>query len=198
MVNERIALNRLEVDVLENDILVRRHLERYSIIRQHVWGTVLDAACGMGYGTYLMAKNPDVKLCIGIDHHEESIKVARSVFGSLGNLKFIHDTIANWAPDRVDCLVSLETIEHLKDPRDIADLAKRSAALEAIITIPLKKTTHYNPYHQWDLTQDDILAIFGPDWPLWNSFTFTYDTLFLHLIRFKRDRMRGTSYRGRV
>ncbi|NKB43956.1 MAG: hypothetical protein GKS03_06710 [Alphaproteobacteria bacterium] len=58
--DERLFIPRDQVETLEKDILLRRHVERYAVARQFVYGTVVDLACGCGYGTHILAKNPDV------------------------------------------------------------------------------------------------------------------------------------------
>ena len=68
---QRIYLNRETVDSLEDQILISRHLERYALVRQFLYGKVLDIACGVGYGSYLLAKNPDVKQNKKTTHYNE-------------------------------------------------------------------------------------------------------------------------------
>ena len=51
-VRERIYLDRSKLEEFEIDILNRRHIERYAMVRQWLWGKVLDVSCGCGYGTY--------------------------------------------------------------------------------------------------------------------------------------------------
>src|SRR4051812_16279353 len=43
---ERIGMTRSELETIEHDILRRRHVERYAIVRQFVYGRVVDCACG--------------------------------------------------------------------------------------------------------------------------------------------------------
>ena len=57
---ERIVIDKANIDSIEEDIIIRRGIERYMYVRQFVYGNVLDIACGEGYGSYLMSKNPDV------------------------------------------------------------------------------------------------------------------------------------------
>jgi 2-polyprenyl-3-methyl-5-hydroxy-6-metoxy-1,4-benzoquinol methylase len=156
---ERIVLDKALVDKMEEDMLIRRHIERYALVRQYLFGNVLDAACGVGYGTYLLAKNPDVTSIRGVDCDNESIAFANSNFKSdkifFENNK-IEDVIGEY-----DILVSLETIEHLEEPIVLAELAERCNIKEIIVSYPTKKTTHYNKYHHWDLDTADLKYIFS-------------------------------------
>lgn len=155
---ERIIIDKENIDALEEDIIIRRGIERYMYVRQFVYGNVLDTACGVGYGSYLMSKNPDVKCITAVDRSEKAIANAKECF-SKENVNFIlgsPETING----KFDVLVSLETIEHLADPVILKDLVERCKIPEIIISFPKKKTTHYNPYHLWDYTKEDILRIF--------------------------------------
>ena len=50
---ERIVIDKANIDSIEEDIIIRRGIERYMYVRQFVYGNVLDIACGEGYGSYL-------------------------------------------------------------------------------------------------------------------------------------------------
>lgn len=183
---ERIDMTLGRLDEIEKDILLRRHIERYAIVRQFVYGQVVDFACGVGYGTYLLSKNPDVEHIYGVDIDQDAIDRANEEFGR-PNITFVKNDIRDFRLDRADVLISLETAEHLEDPTIIFDFAVRSGVKEAIVSFPSKKTTHYNRFHMWDLTLQDISDIFSPNFIVHNSFSFTFDTQFVHLLRVERD-----------
>jgi SAM-dependent methyltransferase len=182
---ERITITKPEAEAIERDILIRRHIERYAIVRQYAYGRTLDCACGVGYGTHLLAKNADVTKIYGIDGDAASIEHARREFGS-EKIEFVHGDIANTTLPDIDFLVSLETIEHLPDPRVLSALAQRCHVQEVMVSFPAKKTTHYNPHHFWDFSVQDILEIFD-DFVMINNFSYTFDTQFVHLARLKRS-----------
>lgn len=179
-------MTRQEAEAIEHDILIRRHIERYAIIRQFAYGRTLDCACGVGYGTHLLAKNADVSKIYGIDSDPECIAYAKKEFGG-DKIEYICDDIANITLPNIDFLASLETIEHLPDPRVLNELSQRCNVQEILISFPAKKTTHYNKYHYWDLTIQDVLEIFGSDYVMINNFSYTFDTQFVHLARLKRE-----------
>lgn len=156
---ERIVLDRDLVDTMEQDMLIRRHIERYALVRQYIFGRVLDAACGVGYGSYLLAKNPDVISMHGVDCDQESVSFAEQNFKS-EKISFECNKIENVTGD-YDVLVSLETIEHLEEPQILADMAVRCNIKEVLVSYPTKKTTHYNKYHLWDLDAADLKYIFS-------------------------------------
>ncbi len=182
---EFIRITKDDAERLEKDILIRRHIERYAIVRQFVHGKMVDCACGVGYGTHLMAKNPDVTSAIGIDITPECIETAQREFSS-PKVKFVQGDINTIDVGQADFLVSLETIEHLPDPAALARFAERLNVQEAIISYPTKKTTHYNKHHLWDIIEQDILDLFD-NFVLFNKFDYTFDTRFIHLVRRQRN-----------
>lgn len=183
---ERIQMTRREAEAIEQDILIRRHIERYAIIRQFAYGRTVDCACGVGYGTHLLAKNSDVSRIYGIDSDPDCIAYAKKEFGG-DRIEFVCGDLASITLPEIDFLASLETIEHLPDPRYLNRFAQRCNVKEILVSFPSKKTTHYNKHHCWDLTVQDVLEIFSSDYAMINSFSYTFDTQFVHLARLKRE-----------
>jgi ubiquinone/menaquinone biosynthesis C-methylase UbiE len=191
---ERIELTRQEAESIERDILIRRHIERYAIVRQFAYGRTLDCACGVGYGTHLLAKNSDITKIYGLDGDSASIAHARREFSG-DRIEFINANIGDVILPDIDFLVSIETIEHLPDPRALNELSQRCSVQEIMVTFPAKKTTHYNKHHYWDLTVQDILDIFADDFVMINNFSYTFDTQFVHLARLQRSGARPRRFR---
>jgi len=161
-VRERIYLTGEELDRMELDIMNRRHIERYGIIRQYCSGVVMDVACGCGYGSYLISKNPDVEDVIAFDQEQEAIEWAQVNFGH-GKVQFKQSTIKQFNME-ADMVVAFEIIEHLHKPKQLIDLIERSNAIKALISFPTKKTTHYNPHHYHDFDKCDIIGMFSREW----------------------------------
>ncbi len=155
---ERIVIDKKDIDNIEEDIIIRRGIERYMYARQFVYGHVLDIACGEGYGSYLMSKNPDVTKITAFDKSEQAVANANKNF-SKDNIKFVVG-VPETVEGKFDFLVSLETVEHLSEPDVLKEMALRCHIPEIIISFPSKKTTHYNKYHMWDFTKEDMLRLF--------------------------------------
>lgn len=89
------------------------HAERYKFCRRYVQNkTVLDAACGFGAGSVILA---DVaKAVFGADLNEDELVYART-HCSKHNIKYVKAdvTALPFADNFFDFAVSLETIEHL-------------------------------------------------------------------------------------
>lgn len=179
---ERIMIDKQTIDELEEDIIIRRGLERYMYARQFAYGDVLDIACGVGYGSYLISKNPDVKIVHGYDRAEKAINQANDSFSS-EKIEFILGDPTQ-VDKKYDVLVCLETIEHLQNPTILNELVNRCGINEIIISFPNKKTTHYNQYHIWDITEEDIIRIFE-EFQCFNK-KILHDSTIMNLVRIER------------
>ncbi len=188
---ERIIIDKNNVDSIEEDIIIRRGIERYMYARQFVYGDVLDIACGIGYGSYLMSKNPDVHNIIAVDKNENTIKIANENFRS-DKIKFILGQ-PEYITDIFDVLVCLETIEHLSDPTVLKNMVNRCGIKEIIISFPNKKTTHYNKYHIWDMNKEAVLELFD-NFELYKT-NYLHDSSIMNLIKIERNRTKVNRYR---
>lgn len=90
----------------------RAHLNRYGFALAYVKNkTVLDIACGSGYGSQLLAQRG--KKIYGVDIANEAIDFALRHHLE-ENIYFIQQSIENLRlPEKVDVVISFETIEHL-------------------------------------------------------------------------------------
>ena len=102
------------------------HWHRYALVRQLCQHrTVLDVACGEGYGAAMMAEN--ALRVTGVDISTDAIRHARSSYGHRANLEFIAASCDSLPfPDAsFDLAVSFETIEHIETQQAfIAELAR--------------------------------------------------------------------------
>jgi len=155
---ERIYLDKEEFMEFENQIRLNEHLRRYAAVRRFCYGNVLDFACGCGYGSYLVAVNPDVTKVTGVDLDADAVDWAKKEFSS-DKIEFI-STDVNAVAEKFDTLVCLETIEHLEDLSLVVNLTDRCAIDQLIISFPDKKSTHFNKFHHHDFVIQDILDLF--------------------------------------
>jgi ubiquinone/menaquinone biosynthesis C-methylase UbiE len=96
------------------------HLGRYEFASHSVQGkTVLDVACGTGYGAPSLVAAGARSYC-GVDISAEAVEFAESRYKVSPNVSFMVgdacrlDGIDDGA---IDVVISFETIEHLADPR---------------------------------------------------------------------------------
>ena len=90
------------------------HMHRYSVLKTVLKDKiVLDAACGTGYGSNIIASV--AKEVYGIDISQEAIEYAISNFTECRNLKYIKADISElpFENKTFDIVVSFETIEHV-------------------------------------------------------------------------------------
>jgi SAM-dependent methyltransferase len=98
-------------DVPEENYWYQRHLVVYEWIAQRVHGRkVVDLACGEGYGSAVLART--AASVIGVDANPEAFEHARAKYTQVA---FERNMIELWQGD-VDCVVFLQTIEHIQDP----------------------------------------------------------------------------------
>ena len=133
----------------------RLHRYRYEVARKFTRksDTVLDCACGNGYGREILR---------GAWHGVDKImpKDFRGVTAT-----FTEADLCTWVPPfDYDIFVGLETIEHLESIDAYVAAAKR-AKLTIVISTPIIPTVHFNPFHVRDFTKDSLEALFD-DWDL--------------------------------
>lgn len=178
-VKERIYITDSELEIIENRLSVEAHVQRYGFVRQYVHDHVLDCACGCGYGTYMLSKNPDVKSIIGVDRSKEAIDFAMDNYCDKKTF-FTHcENIEDFEVECIDQLVSIETIEHLKDPMTLIEMAIRNEVPELIISFPTKKSTHYNKFHYHDFTFNDIKEMLVGYYKVKDSFEYKREVGFV-------------------
>ncbi len=183
-VEQQILLPRSEMLRIEQEIRIRRHVERYALLRQFAQGTVCDAACGCGYGSYLLATNPDVKKVIGLDISKESIEFANKEYKT-DKTSFILTSVAEWTgTEKIDQLISVETIEHIQDKSILPAFVDRNKINQVLLTYPSKKTTHYNEFHHHDYNLQQVLDAFS-SFTCYKHFNWEYEFDVVFLLRHK-------------
>lgn len=146
------------------------HYHRYHVVADWVENkVVLDAACGEGYGSHILAQKADRVL--GIDVSSEAVQHAKSAYPQ-DNLRFMQgDVLALDLPDHsVDVVVSFETIEHVAEHQQLLSEFKRVLKKDGllIISTPDKaeysdKTGFVNEYHVKELYQDEFADLIGAE-----------------------------------
>ncbi len=149
------------------------HWHRYVFARGLARGKrVLDAACGEGYGSALLA---DVAASVtGVDISADAIAHAKSRYGTTANLQFRCDdcTQLSFAPNTFDLVVSFETLEHVEAQESLVAGFARSLSVEGILVIssPDKKTYSdergfSNEFHVRELYRDELLNLLRAHFP---------------------------------
>lgn len=148
------------------------HWHRYCAVRPLARGLrVLDAACGEGYGSFLLAGV--ARDVIGIDIAAEAIAHAQSRYDA-PNLRYVQGSCAALPlPDAsVDLIVSFETIEHLAAQAEMLAEFRRVLAADGVLVISSPNQPVYsaveaghNEFHVRELNRDELAALLGPVFP---------------------------------
>lgn len=161
-VNGPSTLERLIPELAqENDATGREtlllHLQRYEFAASIIPGgaKVVDIACGVGYGAHLMAgiaKKADS--FIGVDISDKAIAYAKRHYAD-DRIEFVVADAMNFEwPDTFDVAVSLETIEHLPEPRAFVQRLLTLLKPNGIFvgSVPTTPSVDVNPYHLHDFS----------------------------------------------
>jgi len=121
------------------------HIARYQWAATFVrpGDTVLDAACGLGYGSYLIQCGTTAAQTIGIDGSDYAIDYAAHNFSrSVNNLSFrtgmLPEALDTIPDHSVDIVISFETLEHVPDPEGLLAAFHRvlTPAGRIIVSVP--------------------------------------------------------------
>lgn len=113
----------------------RDHVARYEWIAKYLApeSKVIDFACGIGYGCNILAKAGHE--ANGFDIDEEAIEYANTHYKLDKNDFFLADGNNPGELGEYDAAISLETIEHVEDPRPLLK-ALREASPMLIASVP--------------------------------------------------------------
>ena len=140
---ERIGFTNIKVELLKEETLLitaskpkysgerqvgttldeirKDHLNRYIFASQYIQkpnAIVTDGACGVGYGSYVLAQNPNTQYVQSLDISTDALTHAKQYFNDEKiefRIKNLEDEELNDL-EKSDYFISFETIEHLPTP----------------------------------------------------------------------------------
>lgn len=152
------------------------HMARYHLAANYIrdGDTVLDSACGMGYGSRLLAWQSGAARVIGVDLDQEAVLYAKENFAQAeGRISFKASDVLqlDFLPDNsIDLFVSFETLEHVPHPDRLIAEAKRvlRPGGRFIVSVPNlwvnEEGIDPNPYHlhvyDWKRLTKEIQSCF--------------------------------------
>ena len=148
-------LERVSPNDERTKFLFQEHSIRYLFASQFTSSkTVLDAACGSGYGSAILSESGAQKE-VGIDHSLEAIEYCEKNFKK-ANLEFKKQNCEKITLDTMfDVVISFETIEHLKNQDNFLTEIKRVLKDDGLFIVSTPNTDNYpsgNPFHNKEFT----------------------------------------------
>lgn len=98
------------------------HLARYELASGFLKSPmdVGDFACGIGYGTYILANSGPVRSVVGADIDAGAIEYAQQHYRTEKATFLCADLLSlSLAPGSLDIITSFETIEHIREPEPL-------------------------------------------------------------------------------
>lgn len=154
-----------------SDLIEHDHKERYNLACQYSEGRkVLDFACGVGYGSNLLATKGNAKSVMGCDLDASAIRYAKHKYKT-DNLLFSCKNAETYVNEnQFDLVISFETIEHLPNYKFFIDNVYKNLVDGGIfiVSTPISSleidNNPINPYHvqEWgfDAFQKEISNVF--------------------------------------
>jgi 2-polyprenyl-3-methyl-5-hydroxy-6-metoxy-1,4-benzoquinol methylase len=152
---------RLPAPTHRRDHTEREHVERYRWARGLVYGDVLDAACGTGYGTAMLSEQARVT---GLDRNCDAVRVAQQI-APRATIVRAELPVLRFANASFDFVVSFETVEHVKDDATLVAEMRRVLKPDGTLLISTpngvvsSEKDDWNPWHvrEYELSQLQVL-----------------------------------------
>ena len=141
------------------------HWARYMLAAQLARGKrVLDAGCGVGYGSALLARSGAAEVT-GVDLSEAAIAAAS--VSAPENANFILGDVTKLPVDdaSIDLVVCFEVVEHVAEQEQLLDELRRVMAPGASLIISSPNRGVYlagNPHHVRELTPSELSELLEP------------------------------------
>ena len=152
---------RLVPERQHGEVVHAEHLVRYRIAARLAAGRrVLDAACGEGYGTALLA-TAGARSATGVDVDHAIVAHARSrhpgpdfLVGDVRELPFEDASF--------DLVACFETIEHVEDPERVLSELDRVLALDGLLLVSTPNKHRYlveNEFHRREFFHEEFVEV---------------------------------------
>jgi SAM-dependent methyltransferase len=149
------------------------HWHRYVFARGLVTGKrVLDAACGEGYGSAMLAAS--AQSVLGVDIAASAVAHAQSRYGAQTNLRFAQGdaTALDLPAASFDVVTSFETLEHVHAHDELVAGFARVLSDDGMLLISSPDKLSYsdisgfrNEFHVRELYRDELLVLLRRHFP---------------------------------
>lgn len=152
------AVERFDPGSGQGGLLEAEHVARYTWAGALAAGKrVLDAGCGTGYGSELLARSGATEV-VGIDIDAETVAAAeRAAPQAAFEVADIRDLPA--AIGEFDLIVCFEVLEHLDDPTIALDRLAEALRPDGVLVVSSPNRDVYppgNPFHRHEFTPDEL------------------------------------------
>ena len=148
--------NYERVDALTPPVDRLPHRARYHIASGFFvpGDTVVDAACGTGYGALIMEARGPIDY-LGVERDLSVLEVRPTP-----SRRFEAVDLEIWGgpPTPFDVAVIFETTEHLENPTALRDWTYRARRF-VLVSVPIADVGNFNPFHRHNYRPADILGL---------------------------------------
>lgn len=191
MIPERLVPGTAAWDLFEVE-----HKQRYEWAAKYCRDkTVLDVACGIGYGSAILA-NRGASHVTGIDISPEAIAFGTHQYQA-ANLLLTTGDACNlvFEDSSFDVVVSFETIEHLKEPEKLLAEISRVLKPKGLCVcsspnrdfMPSSGPKETNPFHFSEMTYEEFDQLFSRYFDISERFSQTHSEAYLRHLDFLRE-----------
>ncbi|HWE52088.1 MAG TPA: methyltransferase domain-containing protein [Bryobacteraceae bacterium] len=158
---------RLVPGTAEWRLYIPEHRQRYEFFAAECAGkSVLDAACGVGYGSRMLAEAGAASV-LGVDLSEQALALARTQFAHPRVEYARRDVALLDGLGPFDRVISFETIEHVAEPELFVRAVRRAIADDGLFVCSTPNRDFHdqskesNPYHLSCMGFEEFAAVFG-------------------------------------
>jgi len=150
----------------DDKLLEERSIERYRFCLNYIrqGDSVLDAACGSGYGSYILSQKSSI--VTGVDVSEHAISYAREHFRGIEYQQVDLTRPLDFTDREFDAVVSIETIEHITEHNTFLSELRRILKPGGVLILTTVDREVYtclgrisNPFHIGELAKWELLAL---------------------------------------
>lgn len=161
------AAERFVPETMGGELIDAEHQARYRLALPHVRGrTVLDAGCGVGWGTQLLLEAGASRV-VGLDISDDAAAAFRE---RLPHTPFVLGDLAAppFADDAFDVIVCFEALEHTAATSAALDGLARVLRPDGVLFVSSPNPAVYpagNPFHLHELSPAELAAEVGSRLP---------------------------------
>lgn len=152
---------RFDPPFMSGRIIEAEHFARYAWAARFASGRrVLDAACGMAYGTAMLAAAGATE-AVGVDQDEGVIARVGAAAPSSTRFDVADLRELPYGDDEFDLVVCFEAIEHVPEPEVVLDELARVLGPDGLLIVSTPNRDVYtpgNPFHLRELTPNELAA----------------------------------------